>query len=180
VIGQPGGDLDRSEHLSVAAWMLPGLARHVAGVRRWAQGVAAAWGAAAADTGLVVSELVTNAIRHTRAGQPGGMVMVAIAGGWDGVTVHVHDLGAPGEPVPRPRPASGDRCGPADGGRGLLIVAAVGEQWGTVPAVWCPVWGPGDPSAVAGGRCTWCHLATRPYEHEEERDGEEGAVPWRF
>jgi len=66
--------------------MLPGLARHVAGVRRWAQGVAAAWGAAAADTGLVVSELVTNAIRHTRSGQPGGMVMVAIAGGWDGVT----------------------------------------------------------------------------------------------
>jgi anti-sigma regulatory factor (Ser/Thr protein kinase) len=149
--------------------VLPGVAGHVPAVRRWAQAVAAAWGAAADQAGLVVTELVTNAIRHTRSGQPGGVVVVAVAGGWDGVTVHVHDLGAPGGQVPRPRPADGD--GPADGGRGLPIVAAISEQWGTVPAAWCPVWGPGEPAADAGGHCTWCHLASRP----DEQSGEDNA-----
>ena len=164
----------RDEHLSVAAWVLPGLAGQVPGVRRWAQAVAAAWGAAADQVGLVVTELVTNAIRHTRSGQPGGVVMVAVAGGWDGVTVHVHDLGASGGQVPRPRPAGGNRL--ADGGRGLPIVAAISGQWGTVPAAWCPVWGPGEPAeptAVVGGRCTWCYLASRP-DQESGEDNTDG------
>src|SRR6266568_4811112 len=82
---------------------------------RWAQATAAAWGMAGAEVGLVVSELVTNALRFTRSGQPGGTVVVAVAGGWDSVTVHVHDLGADGGQVPRPRQAGAD----ADGGRGL-------------------------------------------------------------
>jgi serine/threonine-protein kinase RsbW len=163
----------RDDQLSVAAWLLAGRPEQVAGVRRWAQAVAAAWGAAAADTGLVVTELVTNAIRHTRSGWPGGTVMVAVAGGWDGVTVHVHDLGAVGGQVPRPRSARGD--GLAESGRGLPIVAAVGQQWGTVPAAWCPVWEPGDPDADASGRCTWCRLTAVP--HEQHQDGKEGAVP---
>jgi Histidine kinase-like ATPase domain len=114
----------------------------------------------------MVSELVTNAIQHTRSGQPGGVVMVAVADGWDGVTVHVHDLGAPGGQVPRPQPTGGD--GLAEGGRGLPIVAAISEQWGTVPAAWCPVRGPGEPAADADGRCTWCHLAARPYQESGE------------
>jgi hypothetical protein len=161
------------DHLSVAAWMLPGLAEHVPGARYWAQAVAAAWGAAA-DTGLVVTELVTNAIRHTRSGLPGGTVTVAIAGGWDGVTVHVHDLGAADGQVPRPRVAAADQDGLADGGLGLPIVAAVGTRWGSIPAARCPVWGPGDPAAEADGRCTWCHLACGP--GEPGHDGQEGAV----
>jgi serine/threonine-protein kinase RsbW len=178
VSGPVGGGLvcrgpGRDEHLSVATWVLPGLAGQVPGVRRWAQAVAAAWGAAAAEVGLVVSELVTNGIRHTRSGQPGGMVVVAIVGSWDGVTVHVHDLGAHGGQVPRPQSASGDGGGLADGGRGLPIVAAISEQWGTVPAVWCPVWGPGEPAADAGGRCTWCHLAARP-DQESGEDNTDG------
>jgi Histidine kinase-like ATPase domain len=135
-----------------------------AGARRWAQAVAASWGAAGTEVGLVVSELVTNAIRHTRSGKPDGTVIVAIVGGWEGVTVHVHDLGAGPGQVPRPRAATAEESGLADGGRGLLIVIAVGEQWGTIPAAWCTVWGPGDPAADAGGRCIWCRLASRPLE----------------
>src|SRR5260370_22973535 len=130
------------DHLSVAAWLCPGLPEYVAGVRRWAQAVAGAWGVASADVGLAVGELVTNAIVHTRSGQPGGTVTVAVAGGWDGVTIHVHDLGAVGGQVPRPRLAAARGDGLAEGGRGLPIVAAVGEQWGTVPAACCPVWVP--------------------------------------
>jgi len=154
----------RDDHLNVAAWLFPGLAEHVAGVRRWAQAVASAWGALGPETGLVVSELVTNAIVHTRSGQPGGTVTVAIAGGWDAVIVHVHDLGAKSGQVPRLRSAAADGDGLAEGGRGLQIVAGVCEQWGTVPAAWCPVWGPGDPAAEVGGCCTWCRLASRSHQ----------------
>ncbi len=160
------------DHLSVAAWCFPGVAKHVAGARRWARAVAGAWGAPGAEVGLVVSELVTNALRHTRSGCPGGTVTVAIAGGWDGVTVHVHDLGAESGRVPRPRPAAGG--GLADGGRGLPIVMAVGAEWGIILAVRCPVWGPGDPAAEAGGCCTWCYLPSQP----PGQAGEEGAVLW--
>ena len=149
------------------------MAKHVAGARVWARAVAGAWGAPGIEVGLVVSELVTNALRHTRSGRPGGTVTVAIAGGWDGVTVHVHDLGAAGGRVPQPCPAAGG--GLADGGRGLPIVMAIGAEWGTIPAARCPVWGPGDPAAEAGGCCTWCYLSSQP----PEQAGEEGAVPWR-
>ena len=153
--------------------MFPGLPVHVAGVRGWAQAVAEAWGACAADMGLVVSELVTNALVYTRSGLPGGIDIVAIAGGWDQVTVHVHDLGNAGGLVPRP--AAGDGDGLAEGGRGLRIVAAVGAEWGMVPAAWCPVWGPADPAAEAGGCCTWCRLACGPREREQGE--KEGVVP---
>lgn len=119
--------------LGVAAWVLAGRPEQVAGVRRWAQAVAAAWGAAAADTGLVVSELVTNAILHTRSGRPGGTVIVAVAGGWEGVIVHVHDQGTASGQMPRRRPAGAGRDGLAEGGRGLPIVIAVSAEWGTLP-----------------------------------------------
>jgi anti-sigma regulatory factor (Ser/Thr protein kinase) len=142
--------------------MLPGRPENVSEARRWARAVADAWGVDGAGVGLVVSELVTNAIRHTRSGQPGGTVVVAIAGGWDAVTVHVHDLGTVGGRVPRPRRLEDN--GLADGGRGLPVVIAVGSEWGTIPAAWCPVWGPGDPAADVGGLCTWCRLESGPHE----------------
>jgi anti-sigma regulatory factor (Ser/Thr protein kinase) len=159
--------------LGVAAWVLAGCPEQVAGVRRWAQAVAASWRAAAADTGLVVSELVTNAIQHTRSGRPGGTVIVAIAGGWDGVTVHVHDQGATNGQMSRPRPADAGRDGLTEGGRGLPIVIAVSTEWGTLPAAWCDVWGPGDPAAETGGCCTWCRLAAPP-RGDSGKDGDDG------
>jgi hypothetical protein len=131
--------------------------------------VAAAWGAAAADADLVVSELMTNALVHTRSGQRGGTVIVLMAGGWDAVTVHVHDMGASGQ-VPRPHSADDGGGGLPDGGRGLAIVAVIGAEWGTIPAAWCPLWGPGDPAANAGGCCTWCRLEAERYDH----DGKDG------
>jgi serine/threonine-protein kinase RsbW len=153
-----------ADHLSVAVWVAPGRAEYVAAARRWAQATAAAWGVAGAEVGLVVSELVTNALRHTRSGRPGGTVVVAVAGGWDSVTVHVHDLGAGGGRVPRPRQAARD----AEGGRGLAIVIAVSAEWGIIPAAWCPVQRADDPAADTGGCCTWCRLVSGPAEDERE------------
>lgn len=175
--GPIGGDVvyrrpGRDDHLSVAAWILPGRPEHVAGVRRWAQAVAGSWGVSGTDVGLVVSELVTNALKHTRSGQPGGTVTVAIAGRWCGVTVHVHDLGADSGRVSRLRLTAVDGDGLSDGGRGLQIVAGVGAEWGTLPAAWCPVWGPGDPAADSDGSCTWCHMANAPEELDDEERAE--------
>ena len=158
-----------ADQLSVAVWVSPGRPQYVAGARRWAQAVAAAWGAGAADTALVVSELVTNALRHTRSGQPGGTVTVVVAGAWEAVTVHVHDLGSDGGQVPGPSAADPAGAGLADDGWGLPIVIAVSTEWGTIPAAWCPVRGSGDQAAEAsGGCCTWCRLTARPHEQDRE------------
>jgi anti-sigma regulatory factor (Ser/Thr protein kinase) len=154
-----------ADQLSVAMWAAPGRAEYVAAARRWAQSAAAAWGVAGAEVGLAVSELVTNALVHTRSGQPGGTVMVAVAGGWDSVTVHVHDLGTGDGQVPRPRQAARD----ADGGRGLAVVIAVSAEWGIIPAAWCPVQRADDPAADTRGCCTWCRLV--PGSAEEGKEG---------
>lgn len=72
------------------------------------------------DTKLVVSELVTNAVRHGR-----GRVALSLALAEDGrPTGEVVDEGDPFE-VPRMRPTEGDA-----GGWGLWIVAALAERWG--------------------------------------------------
>lgn len=155
-----------ADHLSVAVWVSPGRAEYVAAARRWAQSVAVAWGMAGAGVELVVSELVTNALVHTRSGRTGGTVMVAVAGGWESVTVHVHDLGADGGLVPRPRPAAAGGAGLAEGGRGLPVVIAVSAEWGIIPAAWCPVRGSDDPAA--GGCCTWCRLVSGPVQDGKE------------
>ncbi|MFF8387412.1 ATP-binding protein [Streptomyces kanasensis] len=70
---------------------------------------------------LVVSELVTNAIRHGR-----GEVGLTVAAGADGLRIEVSD----DNPAPaRLRPADeADECG-----RGLLLVDALATTWGVSP-----------------------------------------------
>jgi len=72
---------------------------------------------------LVVSELVTNAVRHGGTG-----IVVSLRQLSDGVRIEVADAGEslPIPPDPRPR-----LDGPS--GRGLLIVAATAAEWGVVP-----------------------------------------------
>ncbi|MFE0800363.1 ATP-binding protein [Streptomyces sp. NPDC058812] len=75
------------------------------------------------DVLLTVSELVTNA--HVHAHSAARLVVT-----WDGCCLHitVHDDAAA---LPTPRPPSGDRLG----GRGMLLVDALSDDWGTRP---CP------------------------------------------
>jgi serine phosphatase RsbU (regulator of sigma subunit) len=74
------------------------------------------------DTLVVITELVQNAVKHTGAG--GDLVLTA---GPDGVLVEVLDGSArrPAVLPPDPRRV---------GGRGLLVVEALAEDWGTRPA----------------------------------------------
>ncbi|GAA0597833.1 ATP-binding protein [Actinomadura livida] len=73
---------------------------------------------------LAVDELVVNALRHTKSGQPGGAFTVEIAR-WDGaVTVAVTDEGAPYEPTVT------DAAADAESGRGLRTVSLLASGWG--------------------------------------------------
>ncbi|MFD7900258.1 ATP-binding protein [Streptomyces sp. NPDC059568] len=85
------------------------------------------------DIRLIVSELVTNSIRH--GAEPGGSVLVAIESTAENIRIEVHD------PVRRrPRFIEPDERG----GRGLFIVQALAETWGVTDrdfgkAVWAVV-----------------------------------------
>ena len=73
---------------------------------------------------LLVSEIFSNSIRHSRSGAPGETVTVAVISGGGIVRVEVTNRAGPGTPVLRP--ASRD----AEGGRGLQLVAGLATRWG--------------------------------------------------
>jgi anti-sigma regulatory factor (Ser/Thr protein kinase) len=99
----------------------------------------------AADTAmLLMSELVTNSVMHSKSGRPGGTVTVAVCAGPMSVLIQVRDDGGPSEPQ-LPAPGRTDGASGAEHGYGLLLVDALAERWGT--------------SATTDGRVTWCRLA---------------------
>ncbi|MGH2838383.1 MAG: ATP-binding protein [Thermoleophilaceae bacterium] len=83
--------------------------------------------------GLVVSELVTNSIRHAGlgAGDPIGLDVTTRNGQ---VRIAVHDAGPGFDPDGK----NGER--PAIGGFGLSIIAALSDEWGVDRANGCTVW----------------------------------------
>lgn len=75
----------------------------------------------AAEAVLCLSELASNAITHSRSGDPGGWFTVRASHAGGLIRVEVEDQGGPWAPG-----------GNADveGGRGLLIVAELATAWG--------------------------------------------------
>ncbi len=91
---------------------------------------------------LIVSELATNALRHSASGRFGGRFAVSIQVRRDQVWLGVLDEGgarSPGLLTPYEE---------EENGRGLLLVSALADSWG--------VWG-GE-----AGRTVWATLAVRP------------------
>jgi anti-sigma regulatory factor (Ser/Thr protein kinase) len=74
---------------------------------------------------LLVSELVTNSVRHSASGLPGRMVTVTVLSAGDVTRVQVTDMS--GATVPALRPGV---PGLAGGGRGLHLVDALAARWG--------------------------------------------------
>lgn len=74
---------------------------------------------------LLVSELVTNSIRHSDSRLPGGVVTVAALTDDDEVRVEVIDRSGPTVPVVRDGVDS-----MAEGGRGLQLVDTLAASWG--------------------------------------------------
>jgi anti-sigma regulatory factor (Ser/Thr protein kinase) len=105
---------------------------------------------------LCVSELVTNAIVHSRSGQSGGTVTVTIAHmspGPDLITsgpaagelrISVTDNGGPALPGPWSAPLPADGPDTPEHGYGLAVVDAVASDWGRF--------------TTAGGWCSWCEI----------------------
>lgn len=90
--------------------------------RRWVGDLLTRWDLAAAidDLRLVVSELVSNAVLHARTA-----VDVALSVGEGVIELAVRDRN------PRtPRPRVADRGLDATGGRGLLLVQELSDDWG--------------------------------------------------
>lgn len=109
-----------------SALMLPYIASSVGAARRRLFGDLTEAGvdeATAGDVGLVLSELISNALRHAKP-LPGSFIRVAWALNHDCVEVAVSDGGGP--TVPRiNKPAAN-----AIGGRGLSIVDRLSLRWG--------------------------------------------------
>ncbi|MFC5828227.1 ATP-binding protein [Nonomuraea insulae] len=79
---------------------------------------------------LVLTELMSNAVIHTRSREPGGLVAVEVSEIGAGlVRVVVTDAGA--RTVPCPRRSEDDE----DHGRGLCLVEAMSACWGTRPSL---------------------------------------------
>ncbi|MFI5822070.1 SpoIIE family protein phosphatase [Streptomyces rishiriensis] len=114
-------------------WRVPEASRHA---RRFTRRTLRVWGVTetAMDSALlVVSELVTNALVHT-----GGPVRLDLSLIGSRLRVAVTDA-SPRTPV---KPT--DPGWEATGGRGILLVEAVSDAWGTVP--------------VSGGKQVWSEL----------------------
>ncbi|MDF5751281.1 ATP-binding protein [Spongiactinospora sp. TRM90649] len=116
---------------------MPGTQRSVPVARHWIAQVVEAYGGSGIDDALLVaSELVGNAVRHSRSGEPGGRVVVLIARrGQAGVRIEVIDEGA--ETIPRQRDPDWER----ESGRGLWLVQQMSLAWG----------GGGTDGRTAGG-----------------------------
>jgi len=102
------------------------------------------------DLALIVSELVTNSVRHAGLSSR-DRIGVEAGNGSDSVHLSVHDAG-PGFRVPSRVPGATMRAG----GRGLLIVAALSEAWGVDCAadgctVWCRIAVDEQPAAATAG-----------------------------
>ncbi|AEW95815.1 hypothetical protein SCATT_34440 [Streptantibioticus cattleyicolor NRRL 8057 = DSM 46488] len=90
---------------------------------------------------MVLSELLTNAVRHARV-SPGREIETRFVRVGDGVRIEVHDAD---DRWPVAREMGAD----APGGRGLLLVAALADVWDVAPregvgkVVWAEVRVPG-------------------------------------
>jgi anti-sigma regulatory factor (Ser/Thr protein kinase) len=88
---------------------------------------------------LLTSEIVTNAIQHTRSGADGGTVTIVVIGVARGVLVEIIDDGAAGAPV-----VKGDLY--AAEGHGLFLVQHLATEWGYLKD--------------SAGTTVWFHLPT--------------------
>jgi anti-sigma regulatory factor (Ser/Thr protein kinase)/DNA-binding Xre family transcriptional regulator len=86
-------------------------------------GVILAGHPAGEDACLCLSELVTNAMLHSRSREPGGLFTVRVLLHGSRLRVEVHDQGGPWR---QPATASTDQ----QDGRGLLIVDQLAAAWG--------------------------------------------------
>ncbi|HEY3681686.1 MAG TPA: ATP-binding protein [Streptosporangiaceae bacterium] len=76
---------------------------------------------------LVASELATNAVTHTRSGEPGGVFQIAVElRPAESICITAYDEGSTSHVIPHS--AAEDE----ESGRGLAIIETLAMQWGVV------------------------------------------------
>ncbi len=111
------------------AFHLPARRTSVPEARRRVSALLSEWGAdqqVRDDVELVVSELFTNALRHTDSEKVG--CELALFGAH--IRIEITDQGGPENSAPHVQPGSVDK----ECGRGLFLVGALSDSWGSRPA----------------------------------------------
>lgn len=121
----------------------PGRAASIAEARSFVAALLVGW-PVVDDARLVVSELATNAVRHTASGHDGGEFDVYVCFASDRVRVSVRDGGSKCLPI-----LLLDADGREDeSGRGLFLVRGMSAGWGV--------------DDHPGGRVVWAELLRNP------------------
>ncbi|MCW7990382.1 ATP-binding protein [Streptomyces sp. SID8375] len=108
---------------------MPARRTSVPEARRRVSALLCEWGAdqqVRDDVELVVSELFTNAVRHTDSEKVG--CELALFGAH--IRIEITDQGGAADSAPHIQPGSVDQ----ECGRGLFLVGALSESWGSRPA----------------------------------------------
>jgi serine/threonine-protein kinase RsbW len=133
--GKEGGSCcARARHIA-----LPAAGRAAALARQATREVLAAWRLAHLEETavLLVSELVTNSVRHARTGGPVQALRLESTGAW--LRIEVHDAD--------PRwPQPGTPTGLEESGFGFVLVNALADRWGVCQ--------------TATGKAVWAELAS--------------------
>jgi anti-sigma regulatory factor (Ser/Thr protein kinase) len=133
---------------ALVSHIVPTTPAAVSEARAWSAGTLAAWDLAplADDVRIVVSELVTNAIRAEREHGSEGRVGLVMELRGAALTVSVFD----GQPYGNEL-AARDPGTDAESGRGLWLVGALTRKWGILPSgAGKAVWAALDAAGVAG------------------------------
>lgn len=91
--------------------------------RRFVREALTGSGASVDDAVVVVSELVTNSLRYSKSGEPGGKIIVAVAVD-DVARIEVRDEGSKNGHFPVLRTDFDEK------GRGLVVVKGYAARWG--------------------------------------------------
>ena len=108
----------------------------------------------AANTELLVSELVTNAVKATAGNNDQAAICLQLSGDNTRVLIEVWDAD-PQPPVPKDLDEDGTPDPQEEGGRGLFLVAALSTRW-----AWYLTEKP-------TGKVVWCELSAEPPESSE-------------
>lgn len=118
----------QTERLAVlAADWFPGEAAAVGQAREFVRGVVDGAWPGLDDLLLLVSEVASNAVRHTASGNDGGGFDLNVSVADDAVRIAISDGGGSSEPR---IPDDSGEFGALTSGRGLRIVDALADRWG--------------------------------------------------
>ena len=111
----------------LAADWFPGEGASVGQAREFVRGVLGSAWPRLDDLLLMVSEVASNAVRHTASGDDGGWFDLTVSAAGYAVRIAIADGGGSSEPR---IPDGGGEFGVLTDGRGLRIVDALADEWG--------------------------------------------------